>query len=99
MAKTPRGGRKSPLHHSPEAVRWARKAKAYKQYRLAQDVGITASHMCEIESGARNCPPDLLMRIAHRLNCPVSVLEAPRVPRAHAADEPATQDSAADTAA
>jgi transcriptional regulator with XRE-family HTH domain len=67
--------RRSPLHHDPAAVTWARKAKRWRQRELAAAVGISVSLMSEIESGSRNAGPDLLYRIAEALNCPVSMLE------------------------
>lgn len=73
-----RTARRSPLNHEPEAVAWARNAKGATQLWLAKEVGISPSHMSEIESGTRNAPPALLIRIAGALNCPVSVLERKR---------------------
>jgi transcriptional regulator with XRE-family HTH domain len=73
-----RKGPRQPLDHEPEAVVWARKAKGWRQRELAVAVGISPSLMCEIESGNRNAPPYLLIRLAGVLNCPVSVLERKR---------------------
>jgi transcriptional regulator with XRE-family HTH domain len=66
----------APLNHDPQSVVWARKAKRWTQAALAEAVGVTGSHMCEIEKGTRNAGPDLLARIAEALNCPISMLEA-----------------------
>lgn len=76
--KPTRNTPKSPLDHDPEAVTWARKAKGWSQDLLAKTVEISPSHMSEIESGSRNAPPALLIRIATALNCPVTFLERKR---------------------
>jgi transcriptional regulator with XRE-family HTH domain len=77
-SRAPRLPRRSPTEHDPEALVWARKAKAWRQRELAEKVGISISHMSEIESGSRNAPPHLLQKLAEALNCPVSVLERKR---------------------
>lgn len=73
-----RTARKAPFDHEPEAVAWARGAKGWTQAALAQEIGISPSHMSEIEGGTRNAPPHLLIKLAQALNCPVSVLERKR---------------------
>jgi len=73
-----RTARRAPFDHDPESVAWARKAKGWTQAALAGAAGISASHMSEIESGTRNAPPHLLLKLATALNCPVSVLERKR---------------------
>lgn len=79
MQPTPdRAARKKPLDHNPEAMVWARKAKKVTQTWLAGEIGISPSHMSEIESGKRNAPPRLLGKIANALNCPITVLEHKR---------------------
>lgn len=70
---------KSPLDQDPEAVAWARRAKGWTQVALAAEAGISKSHMSEIESGSRNAPPALLIRLAQALNCPVTLLERKRI--------------------
>lgn len=77
-AKQSRKPPKTPLDHDPEAVTWARQAKGWTQAALAQAIGISASHMSEIEAGSRNATPRLLILLAEALNCPVSVLERKR---------------------
>jgi transcriptional regulator with XRE-family HTH domain len=69
---------KRPLDHDPAAVTWARKAKGWTQALLAEQIGISPSHMSEIEKGDRNATPALLIKIAQQLNCPVSMLERKR---------------------
>jgi transcriptional regulator with XRE-family HTH domain len=78
MTSTTRPRRIAPVDHDPEALVWARKAKRWKQRQLADAVGISPGHMCEIEAGRRNATPDLLDKFAVALNCPVSVLEKKR---------------------
>ena len=75
-------GRKSPLDHDPEAVRWALKKSGFKQYELAAALDISVGHLSDVLSGRRNAPPHLLQQMARVLNCPVVVLEAKRYPAA-----------------
>lgn len=71
-----RGYRKSPLFHDPEALRWAlNRVEGASQAWLAREVDISQGHLSEILVGTRNCPPDLLRRVARALNCPRSMLE------------------------
>lgn len=63
-----------PLDHDPGAVKAARVAKGWKQVELAEAVSISPGHMSEIESGTRNAPPWLLVKLAEALACPVAEL-------------------------
>jgi transcriptional regulator with XRE-family HTH domain len=78
MAKQPRGARKSPLDHEPESVLYARKKSGLSQADSAEAIGISPSHLSEIEKGTRNAPPHLLQKMATVYNCPVVVLERKR---------------------
>lgn len=72
-------GRWSPhwraLNHDPASVRRQRLVRQWSQRRLAEEVGISRSHMCEIENGTRNANPVLLMKIAKALHCSMQSLE------------------------
>lgn len=70
--------RKSPLHHDPESVRWARESVGFTQAALAEKVGISFQLMNDIEHGRRNATPAVLNKLAEVLNCPRSVLERKR---------------------
>ena len=74
----PRSKPKNPLDHEPEAVAWARGRSGLTQAMLAEAIGISISHMSEIEKGSRNAPPPLLFKIATALNCPIVFLERKR---------------------
>jgi DNA-binding transcriptional regulator YiaG len=45
------------LDHDPESLVWARKQAGLTQKELAEQLGISAGHMSEIESGKRNLTP------------------------------------------
>ncbi|MFC0546894.1 helix-turn-helix domain-containing protein [Kutzneria chonburiensis] len=79
--------KKSPvrLHHDPEALRWARLAKGWKQQELARELGILPTTLCQMEAGTRSAGPRLLPKVAAILGCPISILEAKRNPSKHAA--------------
>jgi len=66
------------LHHSPEAVRWARERAGLTQTQLAERAGLARTLVVEIEGGTRNATPANLLKLAEALNCPVVVLEAKR---------------------
>lgn len=79
MATTPARGRsvpRRPLHHDPLAVRNARENIGLSQRALAVKLGISRSHMCEIEAGSRNATPAVLLAISRALRCPVRTLKA-----------------------
>ena len=82
MGQTP----KAPLDHEPEAVAWARKKAGLNQTQLAQRMGVSLSLVNMIERGKRNATPELLLKMADALNCPVVVLERKRVWVAEADD-------------
>jgi ribosome-binding protein aMBF1 (putative translation factor) len=63
------------LNHNPEALAKARRALDWSQRRLASEVGISRSHLCEIEAGHRNANPELLRRLAKALHCAPMSLE------------------------
>ena len=46
----------------------ARLRAGLKQYELAAKVGIAPTQLCEIETGRRELPPDLLQRILRVIN-------------------------------
>ena len=66
------------LHHSPEAVRWAREMAGLNQTQLAQRAGLSRTLVVEIEGGTRNATPANLRKLAEALNCPLVALEAKR---------------------
>lgn len=49
-------------------VKIARLRAGLKQYELAAKVGIAPTQLCEIETGRRELPPDLLQRILRVIN-------------------------------
>jgi transcriptional regulator with XRE-family HTH domain len=69
---------KEPLHQDPVAVRQARQARGLTQAQLGDEVGISIAHVSEIEGGTRNARPELLERIAGKLDVPVKKLERKR---------------------
>jgi transcriptional regulator with XRE-family HTH domain len=78
MTKLPRGHRKSPLGHDPEALAWALKKSGLTQVAFAEQIGKSAGLVSEILKGTRNATPALLLEMAKALNCPIVVLEAKR---------------------
>lgn len=81
--KIPRGHRKSPLNHEPQAMAWAVRKSGYTQAQLLDALIATGSpvskgQLSEIIKGTRNCQQPLLEAIAKVLNCPVVVLERKR---------------------
>lgn len=85
MATTiPRGHRKSPLNHEPEALEYAINKAGVTQTWLREELlrnGATVSkgQLSEMVKGTRNCQQPLLVAIAKALNCPLVVLERKRV--------------------
>lgn len=75
MANIPRGHRKSPLNHSPEAVKYAIKQSELSQTAVADEMGVSKSQVSEWLKGTRNITQPNLRRLAKVLNCPVVVLE------------------------
>ncbi|MCF3960341.1 helix-turn-helix domain-containing protein [Streptomyces fuscigenes] len=71
--RRPRG---APLDHAPEGVAYARDAAGLTKRSLAGALGISEQLMCDIEAGRRNAAPELLERMAARLDCPLVVLLA-----------------------
>ncbi len=65
-----------PLQHSPVALMWAMRVTGWTQYKLAEEVGIRASHLNEMVHGKRNINDRLLLDLARAIGCPVSVLYA-----------------------
>ncbi len=78
MHKKPRGARKSPLNHDPEALRYAIAKAGLTQTEVAQQAHVSASQVSEWLKGTRNVTAPNLHRLAVILNCPVVVLEAKR---------------------
>lgn len=81
--KIPRGHRKSPLNHEPEALEYAIKKAEVTQTWIIEELakrGTTVSkgQLSEIVKGTRNCQQALLREIAAVLNCPLVVLERKR---------------------
>lgn len=68
--------RKAPLTHDPDSLVWARKAAGRTQVWLAEQLGISAGHMSEIESGTRGLTAAKLRKTAELLDCPEAVLLA-----------------------
>lgn len=67
---------RAPLPQSPAAVRWARKAKGWSLRSFAREVGVSHSHLSEMETGKRPAPHVVLVQMARVLGCPVSILQA-----------------------
>lgn len=78
MASPLRRGPKQPLDHEPEAVTYAREKAGLTRAALADAVGVSAGLISEIERGTRNATPEMLIKLATALNCPVVVLERKR---------------------
>lgn len=83
VTKIPRGHRKSPLNHEPDALSWAIQKSGYTQAQLIdelakRDVKVSKGQLSEMVKGTRNCRQPLLEAIAVALNCPVVVLEHKR---------------------
>lgn len=81
--KIPRGHRKSPLNHEPEALAWAIHKSGYTQVQIIEelakrDVKVSKGQLSEMVNGTRNCRQPLLEAIARVLNCPVVALEHKR---------------------
>jgi transcriptional regulator with XRE-family HTH domain len=75
MPATTRPRRINPVDHDPAALKWARERAGWRQARLARQVGISPSLLCEAEKGTRGLAPDVKNRLAEALNCPVTVFE------------------------
>lgn len=69
---------KTPLHHEPEAVTYAREKAGLTKRQLAEMCGHSEQLQGEIESGWRNATPEKLAKIAEACNCPVVFLERKR---------------------
>ncbi|MEU3044319.1 helix-turn-helix domain-containing protein [Streptomyces albidoflavus] len=76
MSRRTRRPRGAPLHHRPDAVRYAREQAGLTSREVARRVGISESLMSDIAQGRRSAAPETLERIARVLGCPLSVLEA-----------------------
>ena len=76
MQPKPRGERKSPLNHDPEAVRYAVRKSGLTQLAIADQLQVSASQVSEWLKGTRNITQPNLVRLAELLNCPIVVLEA-----------------------
>ncbi|MGA5340487.1 helix-turn-helix transcriptional regulator [Streptomyces griseoincarnatus] len=72
-ARRPRG---APLDHAPEGVAYARRQAGLTQQELGAVLGLTRQRIWDIEAGRRNASPELLERMAARLDCPLVVLQA-----------------------
>lgn len=82
--KIPRGHRKSPLNHEPEALEYAITKAGVTQAWLRDELErnghrVSKGQLSEIVKGTRNCQQPLLEGIARALNCPLVVLERKRV--------------------
>lgn len=73
LSRRPRG---APLDHAPEGVAYARRQAGLTLQELGEALGLTRQRIWDIETGRRNAPPELLERMAARLNCPLVVLQA-----------------------
>jgi transcriptional regulator with XRE-family HTH domain len=79
--RIPRGHRKSPLNHEPEAVLYARKKAKMTQAEAVADLSPiirSTGHLSEIEKGTRSASDELLERMAVVYNCPLVMLERKR---------------------
>lgn len=62
--------------HDPAMVKRLRRRAGFKQSALAQRVGISRAHMCNIENGKVKEPgANILAAIARELGCTVADLE------------------------
>jgi transcriptional regulator with XRE-family HTH domain len=59
---------------NPEAVRALRMKDGWSLAAFARAVGVTPSHLSNIEAGRRGCSPGSLKRMAEVLVVPVSAL-------------------------
>ncbi|MFB7496017.1 multiprotein-bridging factor 1 family protein [Streptomyces sp. NPDC056161] len=75
--RRPRG---APLDHAPEGITYAREQTGMTKRALAEALRISEQLLCDIEAGRRNAGPELLERMAKRLDCPLVVLQAKYVP-------------------
>jgi DNA-binding XRE family transcriptional regulator len=66
-------------NHEPEAVRYARRRSGLTQTQLAKLVGCGQPLISDIEAGRRNATPEMLIKLAKAMNCPVVVLERKQV--------------------
>lgn len=83
QTKIPRGHRKSPLNHEPEALEYAINKAGVTQTWLIDELAerghkVSKGQMSEMVKGTRNCQQPLLVAIARALNCPLVVLERKR---------------------
>lgn len=78
MNPLPKGRRRRPLNHEPEAVTYARENAGLTKRALASQCGISEQLMCQIEFGRRNATPTTLKKLAEALNCPLVVLQRKR---------------------
>lgn len=67
------------LKHEPEALTWVRRVAGLTQVEVARQLGISPSHMSELEGGTRSATNDMLDNLAGILGCPRVVLERKRV--------------------
>jgi transcriptional regulator with XRE-family HTH domain len=67
------------LRHSPEAIRWVRRQRGWRQSDLARASGLSVSTISGLENGSRNVGPLVLAKLAEVLECPQVVLEAGQI--------------------
>lgn len=67
------------LRHSPEALRWVRRQRGWKQSDLARASGLVVSTISGLENGSRDAGPLVLAKLAEVLGCPQVVLEAGQI--------------------
>ena len=72
-----------------EALRLIRVFHDLKQVELAERLGVSKSHICEIEKGTKTPSLDLVERYAHELKLPVSSIMffAEKLPQAKAGEQ------------
>lgn len=61
-----------------EAVQAIRFLAGWSPSRFATEIGITPSHLSNIESGRRQASPEVIKRMADVLGVPVTALVKPR---------------------
>lgn len=64
------------LIQNPEALRRRRVLAGKSKLLLAQEIGISPTHMSNIELGKRSVSEELLHRLAKAFDCPVEELMA-----------------------
>jgi len=80
----PLSGRSNPAPELGPRLAWLRRQRRLSQSALAAQVGISASRLCKIESGAMSPSVDLLQRLLQELACSLRrLLSMPEAAASH----------------